>query len=123
MNIGRPTIALIEDDPFVRGALATALVRAEYNVISAASGPEGLAVLESQDIDVAIIDIVMPGRMGGISLAKEAKRSNPGLRVIFTSGGPPPDPEELSSLGPFVPKSAAIPTLLATIAEQLRRAD
>jgi CheY-like chemotaxis protein len=121
MKLRRPTIALIEDDPAVRSVLAQAMEDADYTVVSAASGAEGLAVLESQPIDIAIIDIVMPGRMNGIDVVKEARRYNPGLRVIFTSGYPPPAGVNLPAMGVFLAKPARVPTLLATIAEQLRR--
>jgi DNA-binding NtrC family response regulator len=116
----RPTIALIDDDPAVRSALAAAIGDASYHVVSAASGAEGLAVLESQPVDLAIVDIVIPGRMGGIDMVREAKRYNPDLRVIFTSGYPPPP--EMSKLGVFLPKPARLATLLAAIARELHRA-
>jgi DNA-binding NtrC family response regulator len=116
----RPIIALIEDDPLVRTAIARALDDASYNVVSAANGAEGLAVLESHDVAVAIVDIVMPGHMDGVALAREAKRRNPNLRVIFTSGYPPPADKDFEALGTFLPKPSRIAKLLAVIARQLR---
>jgi DNA-binding NtrC family response regulator len=116
----RPTIALIEDDPLVRAALATAISDASYTVVSAASGAEGLAVLESRPIDLAIIDIVIPGRLNGIDIVREAKRFNPDLRVIFTSGHPVPPGVNLSALGgSFLAKPARVPALLAEIERKL----
>jgi DNA-binding response OmpR family regulator len=121
MKSGRPTIALIEDDPMLRSVIAAAIDDANYNVVSAAGGAEGLAVLESRTIDLAIIDIVLPGRMNGIDVVREARRYNPELRVILTSGHPPPPGLDLSTLGEFMAKPARIPALLATIARHLRR--
>ena len=120
----RPTIALIEDDPSVRTAIARAIDAADYNVISAASGAEGLALLDEHHdaIDVAIIDIVLPGRIDGIALVREAKRLNPRLRVIFTSGYPPPSDVDLTPLGAFMAKPARLPTLLENIESQLGQA-
>jgi len=115
----RPTIALIEDDPLVRTALAIAISDASYDVVSAAGGAEGLAVLESRPIDLAIIDIRIPGRMNGIDIVREARRYNPDLRVIFTSGFPPPDGVNLSALGSFMAKPARVPSLLAEIERRL----
>jgi two-component system cell cycle sensor histidine kinase/response regulator CckA len=114
---GRPTIALIEDEPAVRMALASGIDFAGYTVISAASGVEGLALLEDPATDLAIIDIVLPGRMDGIAVAREAKRHNPGLRMIFMSGHPPPT--DVSGLGEFVAKPVRLATLLDAIARQL----
>jgi two-component system cell cycle sensor histidine kinase/response regulator CckA len=113
----RPIIALIEDEPAVRTALAAGIDYAGYTVVSAASGVEALALLEDPATDVAIIDIVLPGRLDGIAAAREAKRHNPGLRVIFTSGRPPP--QGVGDLGEFVAKPFRLATLLEAIARQL----
>lgn len=121
MKQGRPIIALIEDDPLIRTAIARALDDASYNVISAANGTEGLAIFEENDVDLAVIDIVMPGNLDGFAVAAEAKRFKPGLRIIFTSGHPPPADKDLSSLGTFLQKPSRIPSLLAMIARQLRQ--
>jgi two-component system, cell cycle sensor histidine kinase and response regulator CckA len=117
---GRPIIALIEDDPLVRTAIARALDDASYNVVSAANGAEGLAVIESHDVDLAVIDIVMPGHMDGVALAREARRQDPDLLVIFTSGHPPPADKDLAFLGAFLPKPSRVATLLAMITRLLR---
>ncbi len=116
----RPVVALIEDDPLVRNALAAALDHADNGVVAAASGAEGLAVLESEGVDVAIVDIVMPGRMDGVALVREAKRSNPGLRVVFTSGPPPPENEDIASLGVFLPKPSRTEEIIPAIVRELR---
>jgi two-component system, NtrC family, sensor kinase len=115
----RPTIALIEDEPLLRTALARAIDDARYNVISAASGPEGLALLEDTAVDLAVVDIVLPGLLSGIDVVREAKRHNPKLRVVFVSGRPPPAGVDLAPLGEFIQKPARLPTLLDTIARQL----
>jgi CheY-like chemotaxis protein len=108
---------LVEDEPAVRTALAAAIDYAGYTVICAATGAEALGLLEDPATDVAIIDIVLPGRMDGVAAAREAKRHNPGLRVIFTSGRLPPS--DLSELGEFVAKPFRLATLLEAIARQL----
>jgi DNA-binding LytR/AlgR family response regulator len=33
-------------------------------------------------------DVVMPGGMNGFELGREARKHNPGLRILFTSGFP-----------------------------------
>lgn len=120
MKLGQPTIALIEDDPLVRTTFARAIDDASYNVIAAANGTEGLALLDDHRrvIDLAIIDIRLPGLLDGVAVAREAKRQDPNLRVIFTSGWPPH--VDISDLGEFMAKPARIPTVLEAIARQLR---
>lgn len=114
----RPTIALIEDEPLLRVALATAVGDAGYHVMAAASGVEGLALLQERAVDLAIVDIQLPGRIDGLELVREARRDRPGLRVILTSGLPPRD-AELAADGPFLLKPYRVDELLAMIAEVL----
>ncbi len=115
---GRPTIALIEDEPLLRMALAAAVGDAGYNVTAAASGVEGLALLQEEGVDLAIVDIELPGRIDGVAMIREAQRDNPGLRVILTSGLPPRDPH-LPPIGAFLQKPYRVDELLAVIAQQL----
>jgi DNA-binding response OmpR family regulator len=97
-----PVVALIEDEPLLRVPLAKALSEAGYRVIAAASGLEGLALLDDPGIDVAIIDLRLPGRIDGLTLATEARRQHPGLGVIFASAGAPSD--EAVAIGSFLQK-------------------
>jgi two-component system cell cycle sensor histidine kinase/response regulator CckA len=119
---GRPTIALIEDELLLRIATAKAIDDAGYNVISAASGVEGLALLRDYEIDLAVIDIVLPGRMDGLTMVSEARRENPNLRVLFTSGRPPAHELQLAAIGPFLQKPYRHAELLSVI-DQLLEAD
>lgn len=108
-----PVVALIEDDPMVRGPLARGLDDAGYQVVVAASGPEALALLEGHAIDVAVVDVILPGLVDGGRIVREARRHNPGITVILTSGKPLPD--DLVGLAPFVPKPLRLGALLARV--------
>jgi DNA-binding NtrC family response regulator len=55
------------------------------NVTSAYSGQECLQVLEKKEIDVVILDILMPG-MDGIATLKEIKNRFPLVEVIMLTG-------------------------------------
>ena len=113
----RPVIALIEDDPLLRVPLARALDEAGYRVVTGATGLEGLTVLDDPAIDLAIVDVVLPGRMNGVGLAIEALRRNPNLRVLLTSGNPPPP--DLAAGAPFLPKPFRIDELLEAVERTL----
>jgi PAS domain S-box-containing protein len=57
-----------------------------YEVLSANSGTEALAILRrTPDIQVLFSDVVMPG-MNGMELAREARRQAPELKIILASG-------------------------------------
>jgi CheY-like chemotaxis protein len=56
-------------------------------VLEAADGPAALALLQQRGpIDLLFTDVVMPGGMNGRVLADTARRAQPGLRVLYTSG-------------------------------------
>jgi len=81
-----PTRVLLVDDEkdFVE-MLGLRLEEAGENVTPAHSGQECLQVLEKKEIDVVILDILMPG-MDGIATLKEIKNRFPLVEVIMLTG-------------------------------------
>jgi diguanylate cyclase (GGDEF)-like protein len=75
------TVLVIEDHPDQRDLLAIVLKREGYRVISAANGVEALEKLESEDVQIALSDIMMP-KMDGFELIKRI-RNNPALKNIY----------------------------------------
>jgi CheY-like chemotaxis protein len=108
-----PLVALIEDEPLVRVPLARMLGDAGFVVVAAATGPEGLSMLDDPRVDVAVVDIRLPGRMDGVAVAREAQRRNPGLKMILTSGAPPD--EDVAAIGAFLPKPFRVEQLIDLI--------
>ena len=60
-------ILIVEDDADIRSGIEIYLKNQGYDVSQAGDGIEGLAVIEKEEIDLAIVDIMMP-RMDGFSL-------------------------------------------------------
>jgi DNA-binding response OmpR family regulator len=81
-----PTRVLLVDDEkdFVE-MLGLRLEEAGEKVTPAYSGQECLQVLEKEEIDVVVLDILMPG-MDGIATLKEIKRRFPLVEVIMLTG-------------------------------------
>ncbi len=80
-------ILVVEDDPDVRAVPVLILKRAGYQVVEAANAEEALALFRQQpSFDLLFTDIVMPGKMNGVQLVKEARKLQPDLAVLFTSG-------------------------------------
>ena len=88
---GTETILLAEDEPSLREMVQEILSLQGYRVLTAASGPAALEVWhrEERRVDLLLTDIVMPGGMMGTDVAAELRRSNPGLKVIYTTGYSP----------------------------------
>jgi signal transduction histidine kinase/ActR/RegA family two-component response regulator len=81
------TVLLVEDDPGVRENSAMMLQELGYRVVGAATGAEGLDVLESTpNVALLFTDVGLPGGMNGRQLADEVLRRRPGLPVLFTTG-------------------------------------
>jgi len=72
-------------------AVSECLRDAGYRVLEAASGEEAVSLLASfPDIAALFTDIQMPGALNGAALTRLARRHNPSIAVIATSGAPAP---------------------------------
>jgi DNA-binding NtrC family response regulator len=80
-------VLIVEDETLIRLLVADILRDAGFEVVTAAHAGEAVTILKSTDqIDYVFTDIMMPGVMNGIALAKWIKGHRPGLPVAFTSG-------------------------------------
>jgi diguanylate cyclase (GGDEF)-like protein len=75
------TVLVIEDHPDQRDLLAIVLQREGYRVITAANGLEALEKLETEHVQIALSDIMMP-KMDGFELIKRV-RGNPKLKSLY----------------------------------------
>ncbi len=84
---GSETILLVDDNKTLVTVACRHLAALGYKVVSAASGPSALRILEfGETVDLLFTDLVMPEGMSGDKLAEAARRLRPGLRVLFTTG-------------------------------------
>jgi PAS domain S-box-containing protein len=84
---GHETILVVEDNEGVRELAVTLLTTLGYTVLEAPDGEAALAILkQEQSFDLLFTDVVLPGRMSGPELVREAQRRRPNLKVLYTSG-------------------------------------
>lgn len=85
---GTETILVVEDEPVVQSLIVVALQRDGYTVLVAKTAPEaiGLWTQHSATVDLLLTDMVMPGGMTGLQLARTLRESRPHLPVILISG-------------------------------------
>ncbi|WP_294327843.1 histidine kinase famiy protein [uncultured Sphingomonas sp.] len=84
---GTETILVVEDQQDV-GDLAEAILKDfGYAVLRAGNGAEAIAVLESDaPIDLLFTDLIMPGGMNGVMVAREGRRLRSRMKVLLTTG-------------------------------------
>jgi prevent-host-death family protein len=96
-------ILVLEDDPDVRTLAVSLLEGLGYEVLEAQDGKEALVVLARDSrVDLLLSDVVLPGGMSGPQLAEEARRRDPGLKILFMSGYPEKAVRRNGSLGKSV---------------------
>jgi len=66
------SILVADDDPDIRDLVALKLTGAGYLVQTAVDGTEALAALITTHVDLALIDVMMPG-LSGIDVVREAR--------------------------------------------------
>ncbi|QCG95510.1 PAS domain S-box protein [Azospirillum sp. TSA2s] len=80
-------ILLVEDDLVVASVVSAALTDMGYAVAHAATGREALDRLRNGEAaDLLCTDVVMPGPVNGVELAREAQKLRSGLPVVLTTG-------------------------------------
>jgi CheY-like chemotaxis protein len=81
------TVLIIEDEIFVRCAVADHLRNCGMHVIEAANPMEAIRVLGSgTEIDLLFSDVQMPGFIDGVALARWIAVEHPSVKIILTSG-------------------------------------
>ncbi|UPK39592.1 response regulator [Bradyrhizobium sp. 186] len=83
----RGQILLVEDDDEVAALVSEMLAQLGYEVTRAACAAAALGALaDGRSVDLVFSDIMMPGGMNGVELAREIKRRRSDLPVLLTSG-------------------------------------
>ncbi|OYX63012.1 MAG: hybrid sensor histidine kinase/response regulator [Novosphingobium sp. 32-60-15] len=80
-------ILVVDDEPTVRMMMVDALGLLDFDCIEAHDGPSALAMLEQNPrLDLLVTDVGLPGGLNGRQVADEARRRQPGLKVLFVTG-------------------------------------
>jgi CheY-like chemotaxis protein len=85
---GERKVLVVEDNDDVAELAIEMLTTLGFVVERVASAREALAKLatDGRDVDLVFSDVVMPGGMNGVDLARELKKLRPELPVLLTSG-------------------------------------
>ncbi len=95
------SILLIDDEPAQLQSLERFLKRRGYEVFTASDGPEGLAIVERQVIDLVLTDYRMP-QWNGLVVLRKVKELNPEIDVVvITAYGSIEDAVEIMKAGAY----------------------
>jgi CheY-like chemotaxis protein len=85
---GGETVLIVEDNPAMRRIAVRQLRDLGYSVLESDRAAAALDVLQRQHVDLLLTDIVTPGKIDGIELARIAGERWPALKIVLTSGFP-----------------------------------
>jgi len=83
---GSGTVLLVEDNPDVAVVSIGLLEQLGYRVRRVPDAESALRELEHNGVDFVFSDIVMPGKMDGLSLAHHLRQIHPGLPILLATG-------------------------------------
>jgi two-component system, NtrC family, nitrogen regulation response regulator NtrX len=78
-------ILIIDDEPGIRTVLKDVLEDEKYKVFLAEDGYEGLSIIDTESVDLVILDVWLPN-IGGIDVLKRIKKNHDDIEVIIISG-------------------------------------
>jgi PAS domain S-box-containing protein len=84
---GEETVLVVEDNEDVRAVAVSLLEQLGYRTVAVESTSAALAQLSAGDLpDAVFTDVVLPGEMDGLALARTVKQRCPDLPIVLTTG-------------------------------------
>ena len=117
-------ILLVEDSERLRRSVGDALKKSGYAVDAAGDGEEGLWLAESNDYDVIVLDIMLPG-LDGLSLLRRLREAGNKAHVLLLTAKDTVDDRVRGLQGgadDYLIKPFALEELLARVQTLCRRA-
>jgi two-component system, NtrC family, nitrogen regulation response regulator NtrX len=81
----KPRILVVDDEVGIRDSMRMILEYEGYECLLAATGPEGLAIIGREPLDLVFLDIKMPG-MDGLDVLERIRATTDALPVVMISG-------------------------------------
>ena len=116
------TLLCIDDEPTVLAVRKMLLEALGYRVLTAESGPQGLQLLQHENVHTVIVDYKMP-EMTGSEVAAHIRKVKPAMPIVMLSAYVGLSDELLKDVDAYVTKGESPDVLLRTIERvQPRRA-
>lgn len=117
-------ILVVDDDKNTRTLMKLVLEGDNYSVLTACNGEEALAVMDSNHVDLVVLDVMMP-EMDGYQLTRALRESNNNLPILMVSAKQlPADKKQAFLVGTddYMTKPVDEEEMLLRIRALLRRA-
>ena len=79
------SVLLVDDEVEFLDVLVKRLKKRKLRLLAANNGEEALRLVRENPVDVAVLDVKMPG-MDGITVLREIKKTHPSIEVIMLTG-------------------------------------
>jgi len=100
MTRGLPVkVLVVDDEPGIRESLSDFLDDYEFDVFAADSAEKALKIVESEDLDIAVVDLRLPGISGDTMILK-SHAMKPDMKFLIHTGSVDYRlPDELKAIG------------------------
>jgi CheY-like chemotaxis protein len=127
--VSKPKILVVDDDPDFVEAMRLTLEPNGYQVVSAASGDEGMAKVRSEKPDLVILDVIMSSVLDGLQMSQRMQQDAEHMKtpILMVTSIANTDyaalfpTDEYISIDGFLSKPVAPDVLLKRVAELLKR--
>ena len=120
--MNNPTVLVVDDENSLRDFVRRNLEVRGYNVLTAANGLEALAIFNTHNVSLVILDVMMP-RMDGLETIRRMRQNSAIPVIILSALGEESDKVQALNLGAddYLTKPFGVGELLARVQAVLRR--
>jgi len=120
--MNNPLVLVVDDEKPLRDFVRRNLEARGYKVLTASNGLEAMAIFNSEDIDLVILDVMMP-HMDGLETTRRIRESSKTPIIILTALGEESDKVNAFDLGAddYLTKPFGVGELMGRIKAVLRR--
>ena len=115
----KPRLLIVEDEVMIRVFMRDVFENAGFKAREAANAGEALALLQAEEFAAVVTDILMPGTLSGLDLARVIDSKWPRIGIVLVSGRGAPSLARMPAKARFIAKPCHAEVLLQMVREVL----